>query len=115
MGSAKVVTDANFADDVLKSDKPVLVDFWAEWCPPCHRLAPVLDELAAEYAGRARIVKVDADANPETIRAYGILSMPTLTMFRSGQVVSQVVGAQPMSRLRAQIDLALGAQPAVPR
>jgi thioredoxin 1 len=101
------VTDASFAGEVLDSDLPVLVDFWAEWCPPCHRLAPVLDELAAEYAGRARIVKVDVDANPETSRAYGVLSMPTLSMFRKGEVVSQVVGAQPKARLRAQIDAAL--------
>ncbi len=101
------VTDANFAMEVLGSELPVLVDFWAEWCPPCHRLAPILDELAAEYAGRVRIVKVDVDANPQTQRAYGILSMPTLTMFRDGEVVSQVVGAQPRVKLRAQIDAAL--------
>jgi thioredoxin 1 len=102
------VTDASFADDVLASDLPVLVDFWAEWCPPCHRLAPVLDELAAEYAGRARIVKVDVDANPRLTRTYGILAMPTLSMFHGGELVSQVVGAQPKARLRAQIDTALG-------
>jgi thioredoxin 1 len=101
------VTDATFADQVLSSDLPVLVDFWAEWCPPCHRLAPVLDELATEYEGRARIVKLDADANPETVRAYGILSMPTLSMFRNGQLVSQVVGARPKSKLREQLDHAL--------
>jgi thioredoxin 1 len=101
------ITDATFAGEVLASDVPVLVDFWAEWCPPCHRLAPVLDELAAEYAGRARIVKVDVDANPETTRAYGIHSMPTLTVFHKGEVVSQVVGAQPKVRLRAQLDEAL--------
>ena len=99
--------DASFAREVLASDLPVLVEFWAEWCPPCHRIAPILDELAVEYAGRARVVKVDADANPETIRAYGILAMPTLTVFRDGAVVSQVVGAQPRSRLRAQLDAAL--------
>ena len=98
------VTDASFAREVLASDLPVLVDFWAEWCPPCHRLAPVLEELAAEYAGRVRIVKVDADANPETVRAYGIQAMPTLTVFRGGTVVSQVVGALPKTRLREQLD-----------
>jgi thioredoxin 1 len=98
------VTDADFATEVLGSDVPVLVDFWAEWCPPCHRLAPVMDELAAEYAGRARVVKMDVDANPDTARAYGIMAMPTLTVFRGGQVVSQVVGAQPKARLRAQLD-----------
>ena len=101
------VTDATFADEVLASELPVLVDFWAEWCPPCHRIAPVLDQLAAEYEGRARIVKVDVDANPEVTRRYGIQAMPTLSVFRDGDVVSQVVGAHPKSRLRAQIDNAL--------
>jgi len=101
------ITDATFAREVLGSDVPVLVDFWAEWCPPCHRLAPVLEEVATEYEGRARIVKLDADNNPETIGRYGILSMPTLTVFRNGEVVSQVIGAQPKARLRAQLDAAL--------
>ena len=105
------VTDTTFADEVLASELPVLVDFWAEWCPPCHRIAPLLDELAAEYDGRVRIVKVDADTNPATIRAYGIMSMPTLSMFRDGELVSQVVGAQPKPRLRAQIEAALAARP----
>jgi thioredoxin 1 len=101
------VTDASFAGEVLASDLPVLVDFWAEWCPPCHRIAPILDELAVEYDGRARIVKIDVDTNPQTVRVYGVLSMPTLSMFRNGELVSQVVGAQPKSKLRAQIDAAL--------
>ncbi|HEX6873991.1 MAG TPA: thioredoxin [Micromonosporaceae bacterium] len=103
------VTDETFNREVLQSELPVLVDFWAEWCPPCHRIAPVLEELAAEYEGRARIVKMDADVNPATISTYGIMSMPTLTMFRNGEVVSQVIGAQPKARLRAQIDQALAA------
>jgi thioredoxin 1 len=101
------VTDATFADEVLASDVPVLVDFWAEWCPPCHRLAPILDELADEYAGRLRIVTLDVDANPLTTRTYGVLSMPTLSVFRKGELVSQSIGLQPRSRLRAQIDDAL--------
>jgi thioredoxin 1 len=101
------ITDATFAREVIASEVPVLVDFWAEWCPPCHRLAPVLEELADEYEGRARIVKLDADANPQTIARYGILSMPTLTVYRAGEVVSQVIGAQPKAKLRAQLDAAL--------
>jgi thioredoxin 1 len=101
------VTDGTFATEVLGSDLPVLVEFWAEWCPPCHRLAPVLEELATEYAGRARIVKLNVDDNPVTARAYGVMSVPTLSVFRDGEVVSQVVGALPRSRLCAQLDAAL--------
>lgn len=101
------VTDDSFDREVLGSDLPVLVDFWAEWCPPCHRIAPVLDELAAEYAGRSRIVKIDADHNPAVVRRYGVMSMPTLCMFRGGELVSQVVGARPKAMLRSQIDGAL--------
>lgn len=101
------VTDATFASEVLGSDLPVLVDFWAEWCPPCHRIVPVLEDLSSEYEGRARIVKINADENPQTARAYGVLSLPTLSLFHNGQLVSQVVGAQPKPKLRAQIDKAL--------
>jgi thioredoxin 1 len=99
-----IVTDETFKAEVLGSDLPVLVDFWAEWCPPCHRLAPVLDELSVEYAGRARIVKLDSDENPETTREYGVMSMPTLIVFRGGQVVSQVIGAHPKAKLRELIE-----------
>ena len=103
------VTDETFAAEVLASDVPVLVDFWAQWCAPCHMVAPVLEQLATEYAGRARIVKLDADANPRTITTYGILAMPTLAVFRDGAVVSQVIGAQPKAKLRAQLDSVLAA------
>ena len=102
-----IVTDDTFATEVLGSDLPVLVDFWAEWCPPCHRIVPVLDDLATEYAGRARIVKINADENPQTARAYGVMSLPTLTLFHKGELVSKVIGAQPKPKLRAQIDKAL--------
>lgn len=101
------VTDETFATQVLASELPVLVDFWAQWCPPCHLLAPVLDQLAAEYDGRVRIVKVDADTNPASISSYGIRSMPTLLLFREGTVIAQSVGAQAKSRLRALLDSAL--------
>ncbi len=103
------VTDATFADEVLGSELPVFVDFWAEWCPPCHRLTPVLEELATEYAGRIRFVKVDVDHNPQTAREFRVLSMPTLSIFHGGDLVSQSIGAQPKSRLRAQLDQVVAA------
>jgi thioredoxin 1 len=103
------VSDASFADEVLGNGLPVFVDFWAEWCPPCHRLAPVLAELAVEYAGRLRFVKLNVDDNPATARAYAVMSLPTLIIFRDGEVASQRVGAQPKPRLRTQIDAVLAA------
>jgi len=101
------VTDESFAAEVLRSDVPVLVDFWAEWCAPCHKLAPILEDLSAEYEGRVRIVKIDADVNPQTARDYGVQGLPTLCMFRGGEVVSQISGLQPKSKLRGFIDGAL--------
>jgi thioredoxin 1 len=98
------VTDATFADEVLRSDVPVLVDFWAEWCGPCHKLNPILEDLATEYADRLRIVKLDADANPETVRAYNVLAMPTLTVFRKGEVIGQLVGMRAKFTLRNELD-----------
>jgi thioredoxin 1 len=103
----KQVTDATFAAEVLASDLPVLVDFWAQWCPPCHRIEPLIEDLAAEYDGRVRVVKVDVDTNPGIARRYGILSMPTLSVFHRGEVVSQVIGARPKSGIRALIETAL--------
>jgi len=96
-------TDDTFGDIVLASDIPVLVDFWAEWCPPCHMLSPVLEEIAAELAGRLRVVKVNVDENPSVARNYGILAMPTVSVFRDGSVVSSVVGARPKRRLLADL------------
>jgi thioredoxin 1 len=94
------VTDETFASTVLGSDRPVLVDFWAEWCPPCHRIAPVLSELADEFADSLRIVKLDSDNNPLVVRAYGVMSMPTLMMFRGGEAVGVIIGARPKSQLQ---------------
>src|ERR1051325_8748562 len=88
------VTDASFADEVLLSDVPVLVDFWAPWCGPCLKLAPVLDALADEFGDRLRFVKINSDENPQTSRDYNIASMPTLAVFRKGKVIGQLVGAR---------------------
>ena len=91
----KTVTDATFASDVLQSDKPVLVDFWAEWCGPCKMVAPVLEEIAREHGDKLRIVKLNIDENPETARAYGIMSIPTLNVYSGGEVVKRIEGARP--------------------
>lgn len=107
MGAAKTVTDATFAEDVLKADKPVLVDFWAEWCMPCRKVSPLLEEIATEMADRLDVVKINADENPETVRAYRVMSLPTLTIFVKGEPVKQVVGAKPKGELVRLIESAL--------
>ncbi|HEY8474419.1 MAG TPA: thioredoxin [Natronosporangium sp.] len=103
----KAVTDASFKQDVLESDKPVLVDFWAEWCMPCRKVSPLLEEIAGEMADRLEIVKMNADENPETVRAYKVMSLPTLTIFKNGEPVKQVVGAKPKGELVRLIESAL--------
>jgi len=97
-------TDGNFTDEVEKSDKPVLVDFWAEWCGPCRMVGPVVDELAGEYEGKAKIGKVNVDNNPEVSVKYGIRSIPALLIFKNGEVVEQIVGAVPKSQIKKQLD-----------
>ena len=98
-GSTVKVTDANFTDEVLTSDKPVLVDFWAEWCGPCKMVAPVLEEIATEHADKITIAKLDIDENPSTARDFQVMSIPTLILFKGGEPVKQIVGAKPKQAL----------------
>ncbi|MER7545764.1 thioredoxin [Actinomadura sp.] len=93
------VTDATFADEVLNSDTPVLVDFWADWCGPCRMIAPILEQIAEEQDGKIRIAKMDYDANPETPNKYGVMGLPTLLLLKNGEVVEQIVGAKPKRAL----------------
>jgi len=95
----KKVTDASFEADVLKSEKPVLVDYWAEWCGPCRQVAPVLEAILAEHGDKLDIVKLNVDDNPEVTRKYGILNIPTLGVFHNGEVVKELVGARSKSKL----------------
>jgi thioredoxin len=107
MSDVITVTDATFAERVLASDKPVLVDFWAQWCPPCKMIAPVLDEIAAERAGELTIVKINNDENPRTGAQFGVLGLPTMLLFKDGEPIRSYVGARPKARLLAELDDAL--------
>lgn len=101
------VTDSSFETDVLKSDGPVLVDFWAEWCGPCKMIAPALEEIGAEYQGRLKVAKVNIDSNPEAPTQYGVRSIPTLIVFKDGKPVAQQMGAMPKSQLKAWVEKSL--------
>jgi thioredoxin 1 len=100
MGATKIVTDANFADEVLMSEKPILVDFWAEWCGPCKMVAPILEEIAAANDGIV-IAKMNVDENPTTPASYGITSIPTMHVYQGGQIVKTFIGAKPKAALLA--------------
>ena len=102
--AARTVTDATFDSEVLQSDKPVLVEFWAEWCAPCRMISPVLDEIALLHADKLRVVKINIDENPETARTYRILSLPTMSVFVGGQVTKSMTGAKPKAALLRDLE-----------
>jgi thioredoxin 1 len=102
MGAPKIVTDASWADDVLMSDKPVIVDFWAEWCGPCKMVAPILAEIAAQHDGIV-VAKLNVDENPSTAASYGITSIPTMNVYKGGEVVKTIIGAKPKAALLADL------------
>ena len=107
MAKPSAVETSTFESEVLEAAVPVLVDFWAEWCGPCKMIAPLLDQLADEYEGKVRFTKVDVDAYPELANRYGVRAIPTLLIFRKGEVATQVVGAQPKSILKRHIEAIL--------
>lgn len=108
MGKTVAVTDSTFDEIVLKSTNPVLVDFWATWCRPCQMVAPILEELTAEYEGKLTIAKLDVDQNQQTAQKYHVMSIPTMLIFKGGQPVSNIVGFKPKEKLKEELDAAMG-------
>ncbi len=107
MGKPATVDDSNFEQMVLKAKTPVLVDFWAEWCGPCRMVSPIVEELAGEYEGRVNFAKLDVDQNPKTASQYGIMSLPSLLIFKNGALVSNIVGFRPKAELKRSLETAL--------
>ncbi len=107
MANPTHVSDADFQSEVLQAEQPVLVDFWAEWCPPCKMLEPIVADLATEYDNRIKVAKLDVDANPETAGKFGVMSIPTIILFKDGSEAQRLVGYKPKSALKATLDAAL--------
>ena len=110
MAKPQAVTEQTFENEVLKADLPVLVDFWAEWCGPCRMVAPIVEELAGEYAGRLKVTKVDVDDNQQIAMRYSIMSIPTLGVFKGGEMIERIVGYMPKQELKRRVEGALQAQ-----
>ncbi len=108
MGNTVAVTDATFNEIVLKSANPVLVDFWATWCKPCQMVAPILEQMTQEYAGKLTIAKLDVDQNQLTAQKYRVMSIPTMIIFKEGKPVANIVGFKPKDKLKQELDSALG-------
>lgn len=108
MSSARDVSDGTFESEVLASEKPVMVDFWAEWCGPCRAVSPILDQIASEHSEKISIVKLNVDENPETAMKYQITSIPTMKVFQGGEVVKTVIGAKPKPALEADLQAFIG-------